>query len=81
MAISVSQGKSKSQKLPFFKFRYLTEFLKKGPKILHVIITFIGFKITFSDIRSHDTPLFISRGWRLGMNLSVKILQESLKKE
>ena len=40
MAISVSQGKTKSQKLKFFKSRYLAEFL-------HVIITFIGLKITF----------------------------------
>ena len=42
IAISVSQGKTKSQKLQFFKSRYLAEFLRKGPKILHVIITFIG---------------------------------------
>ena len=28
---------------------------------MHVIITFIGFKITFSNISSHNTPLLISR--------------------
>ena len=56
MAISVSQGKTKSQNLKFFKSRYLAEFLRLGPKILHVIITFIGFKITFSNIGSHKTP-------------------------
>ena len=66
MAISVSQGKKKSQKLKFFKSQYLAEFLRQGPKILHGIITFIGFKITFSNIRSHGPPLLISRGWRLG---------------
>ena len=31
-----------------------------------MIITFIGFKITFSNIRSHSTPLLISRGVALG---------------
>ena len=30
MAISVSQGKTKSQKLNFFKSRYLTEFLRQA---------------------------------------------------
>ena len=25
----------------------------------------MGFKITFSNIRSHGVPLLISRGWRL----------------
>ena len=62
MAISVSQGKTKSQKLKFFKSRYLTEFLRQGPKILHVIITFIGFKISFSNMGSEMTPSLISQG-------------------
>ena len=62
MAISVSQGKTKSQKLKFFKFRYLAEFLRYGPKILHVILTFIGFKITFSNMGPKTTPSLISRG-------------------
>ena len=30
-----------------------------------MIITFIGFKITFRNIGSHNAPLFISRGWHL----------------
>ena len=32
---------------------------------LCVIITFMGFKITFSNIRSHIAPLLISRRWQL----------------
>ena len=64
MAILAGQGKTKSHKLKFFKSRYLTEFLRQGPKILHVIITFIGFKITFSNIGSHMTPQLISRRGR-----------------
>merc|ERR1711942_497197 len=55
MAISVSQGKTKSQKLKFFKSRYLAEFL-------HVIITFIGFKVTFSNMGPKTTPSLISKG-------------------
>ena len=30
-----------------------------------MIKTFIGFKITFSNIRSHSAPLLISWGWHL----------------
>ena len=41
------------------------EFLRYGYNFLYVIITFKGFKLTVSNIRSHDDPLFISRGWRL----------------
>ena len=33
--------------------------------ILNFYSFFIGFKITFSNIRSHGAPLLISRGWRL----------------
>ena len=42
MAIFTGQVKTKSHKLKFLKSRYLAEFLTKGPKILHVIITFIA---------------------------------------
>ena len=59
MAILADQGKTKSYKLKFFKSRYITEFLRQGPKIWHVIRTFIGFKITFSNIGSQSTPLLI----------------------
>ena len=62
MAISVSQGKTKSQRPKFFKSRYLAEFLRKGPKILHVIRTFIGFKITFSNMGPKTTPSLITKG-------------------
>ena len=56
---------TKSHLLPIFKCQYLVEILRYGSNFLHVIITFIGFKITFSNIRSHGAPLLISRGWRL----------------
>ena len=64
-AISVGQGMTKSHYLKIFKSQYLVEFLRYGYNFLHVIITFIGFKITFSNIRSHGAPLLISKGWRL----------------
>ena len=64
-AIFVGQGMTKSHCLHIFKCQYLIEIVRYGGNFLHVIITFIGFKITFSNIRSHDTPLLISRGWRL----------------
>ena len=64
-AIFVGQGMTKSHFLQIFKCQYLVEILRYGSNFLHVIITFIGFKITFSNIRSHGTPLLISRGWRL----------------
>ena len=56
---------TKSHYLKIFKSQYLVEFLRYGYNFLHVIITFIGFKITFSNIMSHGAPLLISRGWRL----------------
>ena len=62
MAISGSQGKTKSHKQKFFQSRYLAEFLTQGPKILYVIITFIGFKITFSNMGPKATPSLISKG-------------------
>ena len=34
-----------------------------GLDFLHVIITFIGLKITLSSMGSHGTPSFISGGW------------------
>ena len=36
------------------------EILRYESKFLHVIITFVGFKITFSNIRSHGAHLLIS---------------------
>ena len=56
---------TKSHLLPIFKCQYLVGILRYGSNFLHVIITFIGFKITFSNIRSHGAPLLESRGWRL----------------
>ena len=56
---------TKSHYLKIFKSQYLVEFLRYGYNFLHVIITFIGFKITFSNIRSHGAPLLISKGWGL----------------
>ena len=56
---------TKSHLLPIFKCQYFVKILRYGSNFLHVIITFIGFKITFSNIRYPGTPLLISRGWRL----------------
>ena len=44
------EGKTKSYYLKIFKSQYLVEFLRYGYNFLHVIITFIGFKLTFSNI-------------------------------
>ena len=54
-AISVGQGKTKSRYIKIFNSCYLVEFFACDHK---------GFKITFSNINSHTTPLLISRGWR-----------------
>ena len=43
-----------------FKPPYLSEFLRYGPDFWHDIITFIDFKITFSNIGSFGAPSFIS---------------------
>ena len=56
---------TKSRYLKIFKSQYLIKFLRYGYNFWHVIITFIGFKINFGDIRSHSAPLLISRGWDL----------------
>ena len=66
MSIFVGQGMTISRNLKIFKSQYLIKFLRYGYNFWHVIITFIGFKITFSNIRSHSTPLLISRGVALG---------------
>ena len=50
MAIFVGQGMTKSHNLKIFKSQYLGKFLRYGPDVLHVIINFIGLKITFSNI-------------------------------
>ena len=60
MTISVGQGTTKSRYLKIFKSQYLSEFLRYRPDFLHVIITFIGFQITFSIMGSYNTPPFIS---------------------
>ena len=60
MAIFIGQGKTISHKLKFFKSQCLAEFSRQVPRILHVMITFIGFKVTFSNIGSHKSPLLIS---------------------
>ena len=65
MTIFVGQGMTKSRYLKIFKSQYLVEFLRYGYNFFNVITTFIGFKITFSNIRSHVAPLLISKGWRL----------------
>ena len=62
MAIFVGQGMTKSHDLNIFKSQYLGEFLRYGPDFLHVIINFIGLKITFSNMGSHSALSLISRG-------------------
>ena len=69
---------TKSHLLPIFKCQYLVEILRYGSNFLHVIITFIGFKITFSNIRSHGAPLLISRGWRLAPPPGLLTLRNTL---
>ena len=77
-AIFVGQGMTKSHCLHIFKCQYLIEILRYGANFLHVIITFIGFKITFSNIRSHGAPLLISRGWRLAPPPGLLTIQNTL---
>ena len=48
MAIFAGQGTTKSHNFKVFKFQYLSEFLRYGPDVLHVIINFIGLKITLT---------------------------------
>ena len=52
MAIFVGQGNL----LP----HYFSDFFIYGPEFLHVIITFIDFKITYSNMAFCDAPSFIS---------------------
>ena len=42
-----------------------------------VIITFIGFKRTFYNIRSHNTPLLISKGWGIAPPPTPGVLKRS----
>ena len=49
----VGQGKTKSHNLKIFKPQYLIEFLRYGPDFLHVIIKFIGLKITFCNMGAY----------------------------
>ena len=44
----------------FLKWLYLIEIFRYGSRFLDVIITFIGFKITFSNMESDGDPTFIS---------------------
>ena len=45
------------------KSQYLVQFLRYGPDFLHVILIFLAFKPTLSNVQSHCTTLMISRGW------------------
>ena len=60
MAIFVGQGTTKSHNLRYLKSQYLSEFSRYEPEFLDAIITFIGFKITFSSIGSYGAPSFSS---------------------
>ena len=78
MTIFVGQGLTKSHCLKNVKCQYLIEVLRYWSNFLHVIITFLGLKITFSNIRSHDTPLLISKGWRLALPPGFLTLSKTL---
>ena len=63
MAIFLGQGETKSHYLKIFKSQYLIEFLRYKTDFLHVLIDFIGFKITFRNMGSHGPLSLISGGW------------------
>ena len=63
MAIFIGQGTTKSHNLKILKSQYLSGFFKYGPDFLHVLINFIGLKITFSNMGSHSALSLISGGW------------------
>ena len=63
-AIFVGQGTTKSHNPRIFKSQYLSECLRYEPDFLHVIINFIDFKITFSNMGSNGAPSLISGRWR-----------------
>ena len=71
MSIFVGQGMTISRYIQIFNSIYLIKFLRYGQKFLHVITTLIGFKITFSNIRSHGAPCLISP---LGLKLQSQTL-------
>ena len=56
--IFVGQGTTKSCYIKILKSKYLSEFLRYGPDFLHVIMTFIDFKITFRNMGSYGAPAF-----------------------
>ena len=78
MTIFLGQGITKSRFFKIFKSRYLIEFLRYGSNFWHVIISLIGFKITFSNIRSRGAPCWISRGWRLAPPPGLKFPSQTL---
>ena len=59
----VGQVTTKSHNLKIFKSQYLSEFLRYRLDFLHVIMNFIGLKITFSNMGSHGALSLISGGW------------------
>ena len=73
MSIFMGLGMTISRYIQIFNSIYLIKFLRYGQKSLHVITTLIGFKITFSNIRSHGAPCLISRGWRLAPPPGLKL--------
>ena len=74
MAIFEGQGTTKSHNLKIFKSQYLSEFLRYRPDFLHVIMNFIGLKITFSNMGSHGALSLISGGWHLAENVKRRPL-------
>ena len=62
-----------------FKSQYLSEFLIYAPDFLHVTMTFVGLKITFSNMGSYGIFSLIYGGWSGGQNDHPPHLAENLK--
>ena len=64
-SIFVGQVESKYQSNKIFQSQNLSRYLRWGPSFLHVHLTFIDFKITFSNMGSQEAFSSISGGWAL----------------
>ena len=62
MAIFVSQGEAKSQFRQIFKSQNLTQFLRFGPKFLHVTSISIEVQSLNCNMLPNITPSLISKG-------------------
>ena len=72
MAIFVSQGEAKSQFRQIFKSQNLTQFLRFGPKFLHVSSISIEVQTLKCNMEPKTTPSLISKAWN-GMNNPLEL--------